>query len=209
MEKKPRIAIIDYGMGNIFSVQNALVYLGYDSVISNKVGDIENADRLILPGVGAFSVGMQRLEKFGLVELLEDQVVKGKKPILGICLGAQLFARKSYEGGEFPGLGWIDAEVVRIEPKDKKLKIPHIGWNDVQIVNPSVLFEGISEPNFYFVHSYHVRCKDRRLVTSEFEYGGNFTASVESGDIYGAQFHPEKSQSSGLKLLKNFVEKTR
>ncbi len=207
--KKPKIVIIDYHMGNVRSVFNALAHLGYSPVISNKENDIENADRLILPGVGAFSVGMYNLKKLNLIELLNKEVLGKKKPILGICLGAQLFAKKSYEGGEFEGLGWIDAEVVRIEPSDRKLKVPHIGWNDVSLANPSILFKDVKELDFYFVHSYYIKCKDKKKVTSEFEYGDNYTASIEQDNIFGVQFHPEKSQLNGLKLLQNFIEMTK
>jgi len=205
---KIKIVIIDYHMGNVRSVFNALAHLGYSPLISNKKEDIESSDRLILPGVGAFSVGMYNLKKLNLIELLNKQVLEKKKPILGICLGAQLFTKKGYEGGEFDGLGWIDAEVVRIEPSDRKLKVPHIGWNDVSLANPnpSILFKDVKELDFYFVHSYYIKCKDKKKVTSEFEYGDNYTASIEQDNIFGVQFHPEKSQLNGLKLLQNFIE---
>lgn len=206
---QPKIIIIDYHMGNVRSVFNALAHLGYDPIISDKKEDIESADRLILPGVGAFSAGMYNLNKLNLIELLNKEVLGKKKPILGICLGAQLFAMKGYEGGEFEGLGWIDAEVVKMEPRDRKLKIPHIGWNDVALLNPSVLFKDVQELDFYFVHSYYIKCSDPRLVTSQFEYGENFTASIEHGNIFGVQFHPEKSQLNGLKLLRNIIERTK
>jgi glutamine amidotransferase len=206
---KPKIIIIDYHMGNVRSVFNALAYLGYYPIISARKEDIESADRLILPGVGAFSAGMYNLNELNLVELLNKEVLGKKKPILGICLGAQLFARKGYEGGEFEGLGWIDAEVVKMEPSNRKLKIPHIGWNDVALLHPSALFQDVKELDFYFVHSYYIKCSDPRPVTSQFEYGEYFTASIQRGTIFGVQFHPEKSQLNGLKLLQNFVEMTK
>ncbi len=166
-KQKPKIVIIDYHMGNVRSVLNALNHLGYAPIISNKKEDIETADRLILPGVGAFSVGMYNLKKLNLIELLNNEVIKKKKPILGICLGAQLFAKKSYEGGEFEGLGWIEAEVVRIEPSDRKLKVPHIGWNDISILNPSILFKDVKELDFYFVHSYYAVPEDKSIILTK------------------------------------------
>ncbi len=200
------IAIVDYDMGNVRSVQNAMKAIGAEAIITNKPVDLKNAEKLILPGVGAFSKGMQNLRDYGLVSLLEEQVIDNKKPILGICLGMQLFGKRSYEGGEFAGLGWIDAEVKRITPADTTLKIPHVGWNSVTPKIDNALFNGLAQnPDFYFVHSFYVDCRSDD-ATSYFDYGGSFTASLQNGHIFGTQFHPEKSQNNGLRLLKNFVE---
>jgi len=193
-------------MGNTHSVSNALATLGHDVRVSRRADDIRTADKLVLPGVGAFSVGMRNLSDFGLIQLLHDEVNIKKKPLLGICLGMQLLAERSYEGGEYKGLGWVNGEVVRLNPNDKILKIPHVGWNDVEFKKDNILFAGIeANPNFYFVHSYYLNCQEE-IITSKFEYGGKFTASIMKENIFGTQFHPEKSQNNGLRILKNFVE---
>ena len=200
------ITVIDYEMGNIHSVSNALKAVGCEVKISRRAGDIKAADKLVLPGVGAFSVGMKNLADFGLIQILNEEVLDRKKPILGICLGMQLFANKSYEGGEYKGLGWVEGEVKRINPDNTPLlKVPHVGWNDIEFKKDCVLFSGIDEhPNFYFVHSYYLDCKDN-FITSKFDYGGKFTASIRKRNIFGTQFHPEKSQNNGLKVLRNFA----
>ena len=199
------IVVIDYDMGNVHSVSNALKAVGCDVKISRRAGDIKEADKLVLPGVGAFAVGMKNLDDFGLVSLLNEEVLVKKKPILGICLGLQLFAKKSHEGGEHNGLGWVEGEVKKLVPNDQSLKIPHVGWNDVEFKKDCPLFSNIDEhPNFYFVHSYYFDCDDG-LITSKFDYGGKFTASIRKDNIFGTQFHPEKSQNNGLKVLKNFA----
>ena len=199
------ITIIDYGLGNLFSVKNALDFLHIPSRISSKPSDIEKGDGLILPGVGAFEDGMKNLHTRGLVSLIQRSVLKKKKPLLGLCLGMQLLAQKSFEGGEFEGLGLIEGEVRKLVSPDKKIKIPHIGWNDVRIVKSDPLLKNLSDhPAFYFVHSFHVVFKNSDLVTSVCDYGGDFVATMHDGTIYGAQFHPEKSQHDGLALLKNF-----
>jgi len=200
------IVIIDYNLGNLLSVANALRALGYESIISNHAGDIKKAKKLILPGVGAFFQGMKNLKKLGLIEVLTEEVMENKKPILGICLGMQLFAEKGFEGRAYSGLGWIKSSTVeKIVSKDLSLKVPHIGWDSVNF-KEDPLFEGLPhDSEFYFVHSYYLKC-DKKFITSTFEYGDNFTASVQDGNIFGTQFHPEKSQKNGLKLLKNYLE---
>lgn len=202
-----QIVIIDYNMGNLRSVQKAFEKVGCDAVITNNHEIIKNASKIVLPGVGAFKDGMKNLEELGLIDILNEEIIKNKKPFLGICLGMQLIAKKSYENGETDGLGWVDAEVVKFDftDYDKKLKIPHVGWNNVNYKNNNVLFEDIAnKSDFYFVHSYHFQTKED-IVTSTTDYGFDFVSSVNKNNIYAFQFHPEKSQVVGLKLIENFV----
>ena len=199
------IAIIDYGLGNLKSVFGAVKRLGYDVVISRDFKDLERAHKLILPGVGAFGDGMRNLNEFGLVDCLSTLVLKESKPILGICLGAQLMAEESFEFGNNQGLGWIKGSVIKFDLADKKLRIPHVGWNSLLQVKDDPLFHDIPDKGlFYFVHSYHLQCKED-IVIGECEYGNRFTAAFHKNNIYGTQFHPEKSQLLGLELLKNFL----
>lgn len=200
------IAIIDYGLGNLRSVSKALLLLGEDNLITNNKDDIEKADKLILPGVGAFGDGMKNLKESSLDKILTQQVLFKKKPILGLCLGMQLLAKNSEELGFHQGLGWIDAEVKKLESEKHKLKIPHVGWNDVFPKKDAMLFKEMHEPSFYFVHSYQVVCKDPDIVSATCNYGYTFTAAIQKGNIFGVQFHPEKSQKDGLKLLENFIK---
>jgi glutamine amidotransferase len=201
------IVIVDYRLGNLGSIKNMLKRIGSESLISSNVSDIERAERLILPGIGNFDQGMRNLEVLGLLPVLEDKVFQKKTPILGICLGMQLFTRKSEEG-ESTGLGWIDGEVVRFkfDDKERHMKIPHMGWNLVEIRQRDPLFEEMyPEPRFYFVHSYHVACRNEEEVLTQTFYGYEFVSSVKKENIYGVQFHPEKSHKFGMKLLDNFV----
>ena len=202
-----KIIIIDYGLGNLGSIKNMLKKIGSEAAISSSISDIEEAEKLILPGVGNFDQGMRNLEASGFLPVLEDRVIQKKTPILGICLGMQLFARKSEEG-ESTGLGWIDAEVVRFKfgDKERHLKIPHMGWNLVEIRQKNPLFEEMyPEPRFYFVHSYHLACRNEEEVLTQTFHGYKFVSSVKKENIYGVQFHPEKSHKFGMKLLDNFV----
>jgi glutamine amidotransferase len=202
-----KIVIIDYGLGNLGSIKNMLKKIGFEAAISSSISDIGAAEKLILPGVGNFDQGMRNLEASGFLPVLEDRVTQKKTPILGICLGMQLFARRSEEG-ESTGLGWIDTEVVRFkfDDKERRLKIPHMGWNLVKICQKSPLFEEMyPEPRFYFVHSYHVACTSEEEVLTQTSYGYEFVSSVKKENIYGVQFHPEKSHKFGMKLLDNFV----
>ena len=204
------IVIIDFGTGNLNSVLNTLVRIGANAIISSKVENIEKADKLILPGVGSFSTGIENLEKYDLISILYKKVIMDKTPILGICLGMQLFSAKSEEGNS-KGLGWIDAETIKIkfEGNDKRLKIPHMGWNTLNLRRKSQLLKGITnEDSFYFVHSFHVVSNMQSNIIANTSYGYNFASVIQKDNIYGTQFHPEKSHESGLKILRNFLELT-
>lgn len=201
------VGIVDYGLGNLRSVAGAVERLNHTPVVTNRVGDLEQADRLILPGVGAFGDGMANLSRLGLIEPLTRLVLTERKLILGICLGAQLMARESEEFGLHEGLGWVDARVVRIAPHDQALRIPHVGWNAVRQVRDDPLFRDVpADALFYFVHSYHICCADPALVVGDCEYGEVLTAAIHGGNLFGTQFHPEKSQLHGLAVLRNFLE---
>jgi len=200
------IAIIDYGMGNLQSVANILDYIGEASIITNKKEEIESADKLILPGVGAFGEAMENLKKLDLIDFLTKEVIGKKKPFLGICLGMQLIAQKSYEMGEYAGLGWIKGEVKKLEAMGKEFRIPHIGWNDVIVQKECVLYGKDLKPKVcYFVHSFHLDCTDKEDITAVTNYGRNFVCSLERGNIMATQFHPEKSQKDGIEMMKKFV----
>ena len=201
------ILIIDYELGNLRSVAGAVERVGYTPVISNKVEDLEKADKLILPGVGAFGDGMANLRRLNLIGPLRDQVLNRNKPILGICLGAQLLANDSEEFGFYQGLGFIDASVRKINPNGSNLRIPHVGWNDLVKQKENILFEDIPmDALFYYVHSFHIQCNIPETVIGTCTYGIEFTAAFNYKNIYGTQFHPEKSQLYGLYLLKNFLD---
>lgn len=195
------IAVIDYGAGNIFSVKNALDYLGFESVLTDKKEEIENADTLILPGVGAFPSAMKMLEQSGLIETIKTEAKK--KPFLGICLGMQLIFEKGYEFEECDGLGLISGSVRKMEEKD--LIIPHMGWNKLEVLNDCPLLAGLDDNSYvYFVHSYRAECDDKNIAAYSV-YGSRVPALVFDGNtVYGAQFHPEKSGDTGLQILKNF-----
>jgi len=196
------VAIIDYGMGNLRSVQKAIEFCKEEAIITNNINDIQKASHIILPGVGAFKDGMNNLTQLGLIDILNKEVLINKKPFLGICLGMQLICTKSYEHEETNGLNWIDAEVKRFE--SPKLKVPHVGWNEVDIQKDSKLFQNISnKSDFYFVHSFYINNTIHTL--SETTYISNFTSAIEKNNIFACQFHPEKSQKAGLQLLNNFI----
>lgn len=201
------IGIINYGVGNLRSVAGAVERLEHEAVVTNDPEVLSKAEKLILPGVGAFGDGMKKLHGYGLVPLLTDLVLEKKKPILGICLGFQLMARSSEEFGVHKGLGWIDADVIRMAV-NSELRLPHVGWNELRQTKESLLFSHIpSDALFYYVHSYHVKCGQPGIIAGECDYGLRFTASVETDNIFGTQFHPEKSQQWGLQVLDNFLEK--
>lgn len=200
------IVIVDYGMGNLASIANMLQRVGSRGVISGDPALISGAEKLILPGVGSFDAAMRNLSERGLLPVLSEKVCLRKTPVLGICLGMQLLTSRSEEG-ELPGLGWISAETRRFDFPQGGLKIPHMGWNSVREEKDSPLLSGTGgEQRFYFVHSYHVVCHDRRDVLATASYGGDFVAAVSRDNIYGVQFHPEKSHRFGMGLMKNFAE---
>ena len=194
------IAIIDYGAGNIFSVKNALDYIGLPNILTNKKEELINADGLILPGVGAFPSAMKMLKETELIDTIKEQAKL--KPFLGICLGMQLIFSKGYEFEECDGLGLIEGTVELME--EPNLSIPHIGWNKLEVQNECSLLNGLSENEYvYFVHSYKAHCADEN-ISAFCEYGHKVPAIVFNGNIFGAQFHPEKSGDVGLQILKNF-----
>jgi len=201
------IAIVDYGMGNLQSVANILEYVKQQCVITNKKEEIEAAEKIILPGVGAFGKAMENLKKLDLMGVLTQEVMEKEKPFLGICLGMQLIADKGYEMGEFDGLGWVKGEVRKMELNDESLCLPHIGWNEVEVQKPSVLYgNDLTARVCYFVHSYNFVCADKNDISGLTDYGGKFVASIEKKNILATQFHPEKSQKDGLRLLENFIK---
>lgn len=198
------IVIVDYGMGNLGSILNIVKKVGGEAMVSSDPKVIAKAEKLILPGVGAFDQGMLNLERRGLIEVLNKKVLKENTPILGICLGLQLFTKKSEEG-KSRGLGWVDAETVRF--KTEGLKIPHMGWDYIKVKKDSPLTKELPEnPRFYFVHSYHLVCKDKKDVLATTEYGYEFVSAIQHNNIFGTQFHPEKSHKFGMVVMKNFVE---
>jgi glutamine amidotransferase len=209
VDGKSMITIIDYGMGNLGSIANMLKKIGAEAVISSDLSVIGRADKLILPGVGAFDSGMKKLHERGLPEILSEKVIAEKTPILGICLGMQLMTKRSEEGS-LPGLGWIDAETIRFRfgvEGNEDLRVPHMGWNTVHPAGEGELFRGMTdELRFYFVHSFHLVCNDENDIAARTHYGYNFVSAVRRGNIMGVQFHPEKSHKFGMRLLKNFVE---
>lgn len=200
------ISIIDYGMGNIRSVQNALEYLHMPYRVTFTAKDILSSKGIILPGVGSFTMAMKNITSRGIRKPLNEAVVKRNIPLLGLCLGMQLLATKGYEGGVTDGLGFIDGDVRLM---NVRLPLPHVGFNTVRIIHhakPGDLYAGLgAEADFYFVHSYELRCKHAEDVSGYTEYGREFVSSVHRGIISGVQFHPEKSQSNGIKVLKNFI----
>ena len=199
------IAIIDYDAGNIKSVEKALQKLGADVVITNDAQEILRADKVILPGVGAFGDAMANLKKFGLDKVIYE-VVENGTPFLGLCLGLQLLFERSDETPGVAGLGILKGEILRIPDKDD-LKIPHMGWNSLHLQNQGRLFQGLSEQSYvYFVHSYYLKAEDEQIVKATTDYSVNIHASVEKDNVFACQFHPEKSSDVGLKILKNFVE---
>jgi len=201
------ISIVDYGMGNVKSVFNAIEYLGEDAVVTDNERVMDDSSHIILPGVGAFGDAMDNLKNRGLVEILKRQVFDKGKAFLGICLGMQLIARSSEELGSFEGLGWIPGDVVKFDVRDIGLKLPHVGWNDIKVTRDNPLFMNIphNAASFYFVHTYHFKCDSEKDVFATSEYGETFTAVVGRDNIIATQFHPEKSQDNGLQFLDNFI----
>ena len=198
------ITIIDYGMGNLQSVYNAVRAVGEEALVSSNPKDLVKADAIILPGVGSFYDGITNLKKFGFIEALNEEVIDKKKPYLGICLGMQFLGEKGFEHGINKGFGWVKGNTELMEPQ-QNYKIPHIGWNSINFLKDSILVLGLeNNTSFYFVHSFQLIPKED-VLTSTAQHGMTVNASVEKGNIFATQFHPEKSQGAGLTMLKNFV----
>ena len=201
------VAIIDYGRGNVRSVYNGVEYAGADAVITDDPKAIDDASHILLPGVGAFGDAAAELNARGLPEVLHRQAFEKGKPFLGICVGMQMMAATGLEHGEHKGMGWLDADVRRLEPGPDCLKIPHMGWNQVDLVSDHALFKGFSEETlvFYFVHSYAVTTPDTGKILGTCSYGTPFVCALAWDNIVATQFHPEKSQDSGIEVLENFI----
>jgi glutamine amidotransferase len=201
------IAVLDYGMGNVGSILNMFRKIGASAILTHDKKEIEQADKIVLPGVGAFDSGMNALQNYNLVELLKYQVVEKRKPLLGICLGMQMLGRNSEEG-VLSGLGFIPFDNIRFSfLAESNLKIPHIGWNQVKNMASTTLTRSLPEQErYYFVHSYHAKCDCSENILMTCDYGYEFTAAVHNGNIFGVQFHPEKSHLFGIRILNNFVE---
>jgi glutamine amidotransferase len=196
-----KVAIINYGMGNVASVDKAIKHLGFESIITNDPLDIQQANYIILPGVGAFAQGMENLHKLGLVEILNEQVIKNKKPFLGICLGMQLIASRGFETNLTSGLDWIKGDVIKINETEKS--IPHLGWNEITETKNSII-KDFNNKDFYFIHSFHFDVLNKEDIAATVNYGKNYVAAIQKDNIFATQFHPEKSQTSGLELIKSF-----
>ncbi len=200
------IAIVDYGMGNLGSIRNMLSRIGVESTVTSDPNVICLAEKIILPGVGAFDAGMECINRSGLRAVLDERVLADKVPVLGLCLGMQLMAQQSEEG-RLKGLGWIEADVVRFRFASNERKVPHMGWNTVTVVGSDPLAEGVGpESQFYFVHSYFARCRAEESVLFRTYYGEAFASGFVRSNIRGVQFHPEKSHRHGMRLLRSFAK---
>jgi len=206
IENKLMVTLVNYGLGNIQAFHNIYTRLCLQVEIASSPEQLLRADKIILPGVGAFDTAMTRLNNSGMREVLDELVLNRKVPVLGICVGMQMMAKKSEEG-VLPGLGWLDAEVRKFDESvfTQKTHLPHMGWNDVVPIFDSPLFDGISSPRFYFLHSYYFLPSHSSQTIATTEYGETFTSAVGKGHIYGVQYHPEKSHIWGIQLLKNFA----
>lgn len=201
-----KIAIIDYGMSNLDSIKRSLEECGGDVEIVNKGSGLKGVTHIILPGVGAFNAGMENLQNGDMLKYLHELVFEKEVPFLGICLGMQLLVEKGFEGGETNGLGWIKGETRKLQKKNNDERIPHVGWDQVFYKKESILFKNIPEKtDFYFVHSYHVICAEKNDVVAHTDYGNGFVSAIQKNNIFGVQFHPEKSQKMGFQVLKNFL----
>lgn len=202
------LVVVDYGLGNIRSILHKLHKLKIEARVGSTLEEIEQADKIILPGVGNFATGIKNIHNYGLINILSQKVLLEKTPILGICLGMQLFAKKSEEG-YVNGLGWINAEIKKIDFTWSHgiLRIPHVGWNNINIIKTSPLLEGISpDSRFYFTHSYYLAPDDKDMIVAKTYYGQEFSSVIQNNNIYGTQFHPEKSHKAGMKIIQNFFE---
>ena len=203
------ITIVNYGVGNPGAIVNMLDFIGFDSRITDDPSKIRDASHLVLPGVGAFDAAMQQLSSSRLVPSLEHAVLRRKVPLLGVCLGMQLLGRRSEEG-VLDGLGWIAADTIRMRPDPAaRLKVPFMGWADIHPTSTARLFDAGAKFRFYFTHSYRMRCDDQADVAGTYEFDEDVVCAVQHENIYGVQFHPEKSHRFGMKLLRNFIERTR
>ena len=208
---KKKITIVDYGLGNIISAQQSFIKVAtninteIEIVISNRTKDIDNASHIVLPGQGAFASCMDGLKNIsGMIDSLKENVLNNKKNFLGICVGMQLLADTSYENGKHSGLGWIKGSIKKLEVNN--LKLPHMGWNNVDVINSSSNLKFTQESkDFYFVHSYYFDCEDKKNIIATSNYGANFASIIGQENIYGVQFHPEKSSTQGLEIIKNFI----
>ena len=207
MSIRNRIVVVDYGMGNIHSIVKKIKHLGGDVFVSSNSDEILKSDKIILSGVGHFKQAMNNLRKSKLIDTLNQAALVQKKPILGICLGMQLMGIKSEEGGDIEGLSWINANVKRIKVSDTiKYKVPHMGWNEINIRKESILMNGVDDKSeFYFAHSYYMDVHESDLILNETEYFSRFVSAIESQNIFGVQYHPEKSHEAGDIILSNFV----
>ncbi len=201
-----KVVIIDYKMGNLRSVQNAFSVLDCEAQIAKTPELLNKADKIVLPGVGAFGDGMANLQMYGWLEALESEVKQKGKPFLGLCVGMQVLASTGTEHGLTRGLKWIPGTVEKLESDEPTVRVPHIGWNDVRVTKKDGMYAGIGEsPSFYFVHSYVLKPDDMSVVNGFCEHGAEFVASIEKDNIWATQYHPEKSQKSGLQVLRNFL----
>lgn len=202
------ITIIDYGLGNVLAFSNVYKRLNIPAAVGKSASDLQGATKLILPGVGAFDHAMELLQQSGMREALDELVLSRAIPVLGVCVGMQILAATSEEG-QLRGLGWIEGDVRKFDVASfrQRIRLPHMGWNDVNPVGPSALFAGLeSDARFYFLHSYYFHCARSENILAQAEYGTTFSCAVHSNNIFGVQFHPEKSHHYGTRLLKNFAE---
>jgi imidazole glycerol-phosphate synthase subunit HisH len=205
-KKKINICILNYGSGNISSVNNALKFLGYKTKISNSIENIEKSTHMILPGVGAFDTSMKKINQKLPISFLKNEILNKKKPFLGICVGMQVLAKFGYEFNKTNGLNLINGNVIKI--KSKKIKLPHIGWNKILMIKKHSVLDGLDGKDFYFVHSFYFDTKTKSYVIANTKYNHNFPSIINKNNIYGVQFHPEKSLTNGLKFLNNFILNT-
>jgi len=201
-----KVGVIDYGMGNLFSIISALEFIGADVTICQTPDSLKKVDRIILPGVGAFKDCIDTIISSGFKDALTREVIEKGKPIYGICLGLQIMGQKSSEFGKHKGLGWIEGDVIQLKPDVHNLRVPHVGWNNVNYIEDSPLFADLPEsPDFYFVHSFYLKCDQNQDVEATCDYGQTVTAAIKKNNIFASQFNPEKSQDFGLKVLENFL----